>query len=475
MTDARFQAIHIIGGGLAGAEAAWQIAARGVPVVLHEMRPIAHDGGPQDRRARRARLLELVPLRRPRAQRRRAAACGDATARLADHAGGRCEPGARRRRAGGRSRGLRRRGHGRARRASADRCPSRGDRGIAARGLGQRHRRDRPPHLAGARRRDRQADRRGCARVLRRHRADRPSRLDRHVGRLVPVALRQGRARRIGRRLHQLPAHARAVRGVRRCARRRRQDRLPRLGKHDALFRRLPADRGDGRARARNAAARPDEAVRADQSARADGEALRGRAAAPGQQARHAVQHGRLPDQAQARRADAHLPHHSGSGAGRVRAARRAASQHLPQFAEAARRDAAACRAAAPALCRPDHRLRGLCGIGRDRAARRPLRGGGAAGRADRAAAAHHGARRAARPHHRRPCRDDRCRPALVPADERQFRPVPAARVGPVRGEAGKRLRGTAKTIAKKQALARRALADLEQWHAGDGHAAAAE
>ena len=32
--------IHIIGGGLAGSEAAWQIAARGVPVVLHEMRPV---------------------------------------------------------------------------------------------------------------------------------------------------------------------------------------------------------------------------------------------------------------------------------------------------------------------------------------------------------------------------------------------------------------------------------------------------
>src|SRR6187200_148693 len=33
-------AIHIIGGGLAGCEAAWQIATRGVPVVLHEMRPL---------------------------------------------------------------------------------------------------------------------------------------------------------------------------------------------------------------------------------------------------------------------------------------------------------------------------------------------------------------------------------------------------------------------------------------------------
>jgi len=31
--------IHVIGGGLAGSEAAWQIARAGVPVVLHEMRP----------------------------------------------------------------------------------------------------------------------------------------------------------------------------------------------------------------------------------------------------------------------------------------------------------------------------------------------------------------------------------------------------------------------------------------------------
>ena len=32
--------VHVIGGGLAGSEAAWQIARRDVPVVLHEMRPI---------------------------------------------------------------------------------------------------------------------------------------------------------------------------------------------------------------------------------------------------------------------------------------------------------------------------------------------------------------------------------------------------------------------------------------------------
>ena len=40
--------IHIVGGGLAGSEAAWQIAQAGHPVILHEMRPVrgteAHHG-----------------------------------------------------------------------------------------------------------------------------------------------------------------------------------------------------------------------------------------------------------------------------------------------------------------------------------------------------------------------------------------------------------------------------------------------
>src|SRR5690242_2091136 len=35
----RMSPVHVIGGGLAGSEAAWQLARRGVPVVLHEMRP----------------------------------------------------------------------------------------------------------------------------------------------------------------------------------------------------------------------------------------------------------------------------------------------------------------------------------------------------------------------------------------------------------------------------------------------------
>ncbi len=31
--------VHIVGAGLAGSEAAWQVANAGIPVVVHEMRP----------------------------------------------------------------------------------------------------------------------------------------------------------------------------------------------------------------------------------------------------------------------------------------------------------------------------------------------------------------------------------------------------------------------------------------------------
>src|SRR5438270_11345830 len=47
--------IHIIGGGLAGTEAAWQIARRGLRVVLHEMRPVRRTPAHQT-----DRLAELV-------------------------------------------------------------------------------------------------------------------------------------------------------------------------------------------------------------------------------------------------------------------------------------------------------------------------------------------------------------------------------------------------------------------------------
>jgi methylenetetrahydrofolate--tRNA-(uracil-5-)-methyltransferase len=40
MTDHRTAPVHVVGGGLAGSEAAWQLAERGWSVVLHEMRPV---------------------------------------------------------------------------------------------------------------------------------------------------------------------------------------------------------------------------------------------------------------------------------------------------------------------------------------------------------------------------------------------------------------------------------------------------
>jgi methylenetetrahydrofolate--tRNA-(uracil-5-)-methyltransferase len=40
MNASEIKPVHVIGGGLAGSEAAWQIAKAGVPVVLHEMRGV---------------------------------------------------------------------------------------------------------------------------------------------------------------------------------------------------------------------------------------------------------------------------------------------------------------------------------------------------------------------------------------------------------------------------------------------------
>src|SRR5687767_12149184 len=47
--------VHVIGGGLAGSEAAWQLAERGQRVVLHEMRPVR--GTPAHKTDRLAELV----------------------------------------------------------------------------------------------------------------------------------------------------------------------------------------------------------------------------------------------------------------------------------------------------------------------------------------------------------------------------------------------------------------------------------
>ena len=69
-----------------------------------------------------------------------------------------------------------------------------------------------------------------------------------------------------------------------------------------------------------------------------------------------------------------------------------------------------------------------------------------------------------------------------IDAGPRSYQPMnvnfglfPPLAHAPAKGANGKRLRGPEKSIAKKQALSLRALADLDAWAAGDGHAAAAE
>ena len=55
MSDRSSAEVHIVGGGLAGSEAAWQLAERGHAVVLHEMRPVR--GTPAHKTDRLAELV----------------------------------------------------------------------------------------------------------------------------------------------------------------------------------------------------------------------------------------------------------------------------------------------------------------------------------------------------------------------------------------------------------------------------------
>ena len=161
----------------------------------------------------------------------------------------------------------------------------------------------------------------------------------------------------------------------------------------------------------------------------------------------------------------AYLPHHPGTGARRIRAARRAAPQHLPQFAEAARRHAAAQGDAAAALRRPDHRLRGLCGVRGGRAAWRgasPPPNGSATTSPPPPPTTAHGALLG---------HITGGHIETIDAGPRSFQPMnvnfglfpPLAQL-PTRKPDGSRLRGAEKSLAKKHAICARALADLELW-----------
>ena len=190
-----FEPVHVIGGGLAGSEAAWQLAQAGIPVILHEMRPIrttaAHKTGT---------LAELVCSNSFRSddsmhnavgllheEMRR---CGSLIMRAGD---------AHKLPAGG-ALAVDRDGFAahvqdtlqaevlveirREAVSASARCV-----------LRPRDRRDRPADLARARAVDPARHRRGRARVLRCDRTDRASRQHRLRGGLVAVPLRQARAR----------------------------------------------------------------------------------------------------------------------------------------------------------------------------------------------------------------------------------------------------------------------------------------
>ncbi len=203
--------IHVIGGGLAGSEAAWQAAEAGATVVLHEMRPLR--GTPVHHTAR---LAELVCSNSFRSDDAETNAVGILHREMrepefADHALRRRPSGSRRRRACGRSRRLSRRP---SRQPSS---PIRTSRSSVAKSQACRLRTGtasslRPGPLTSARARRGGSDchRRGLARLLRRHRAHRPSAFHRHGRRVDAVPLRQGGSGRRRRGLCELSDEPRA-------------------------------------------------------------------------------------------------------------------------------------------------------------------------------------------------------------------------------------------------------------------------
>ena len=54
------ETIKVIGAGLAGCEAAWQLAQRGIPVALHEMKPERDDPGTPQPGVCGAGVLQLL-------------------------------------------------------------------------------------------------------------------------------------------------------------------------------------------------------------------------------------------------------------------------------------------------------------------------------------------------------------------------------------------------------------------------------
>ena len=295
--------IHIIGGGLAGSEAAWQLAEAGIRVRLSEMRGV--EGTPAHKTDDLAELVCSNSFRSDDAERNAVGllhaemrALGSLILRCADA----------HRVPAGSALAVDRDGFSAAvtardRRPPADRAGARAGRCAARQAPRSSPPARSPPRRSPPRSPARPARTRSPS-SMRSPRSSTATRIDMDIAWFqsrwnkgdgkdyINCALDQGSVSRLPRR----PA-------------RRREDRVQGVGGEHPLFRRLHADRGDGRARRRYAALRPDEAGRARRSAHRP-LALCRRPAAAGQCARHAVEHRRLPDQAEACRAGPPVPHH---------------------------------------------------------------------------------------------------------------------------------------------------------------------
>ena len=118
--------------------------------------------------------------------------------------------------------------------------------------------------------------------------------------------------------------------------------------------------------------------------------AVRGGAASAGHAGRRSLQPGGVPDPDQVGRAEADLPHDSRPRAGRVRAVRHDPPQHLHQRAGRPAADVAVAASAGTLLRGPDLGRRGLRGVRGERPRRRAQRGRARAGARARRATADH-------------------------------------------------------------------------------------
>ena len=141
------------------------------------------------------------------------------------------------------------------------------------------------------------------------------------------------------------------------------------------VLRGVSADRGDGPSGPRHAAVRTDEARRARRSAHGTA-GVRGRAAAAGHSRRRSLQPRRLSDAVEVGRAGARAADDSRARVGRVRALRDGAPEHLHQRADGSSADVADTHASGFVLRGAGQRRRGIRRVRRVRVGRGPKRGG---------------------------------------------------------------------------------------------------